>query len=250
MTTFPLTSDNYVENPVARLRNQQYVTAHSEAPAQRLPNGSAGKSGSTNALRSSPSSAVGIHDNSSELGALYMAMEEGSISGFPFRIAAQIWLREHKRYISARTLHDYQQYIAAVNQFLGDVTVKDIQIAHIRMYQDIRKHADPNAKAIAQRYNIRQACETRINMETWIIQAVLKEAGLWGPQFVKLYHPLPIPRDKKDGAGRALTPEEEDRLLIVALSRKKWEVAGRCLLLMLRTGTGFGELRMVRRGDL
>jgi len=159
------------------------------------------------------------------------ALRETDLAPLPFRDAAPLWLAQHQRYIAPRTHADYKQYIAALNGFFATIAIKDIHIGHLRSYQDWRAG---------------KAGPSRINMELSTLQQVLKEARLWKP-VAALYKPLPV---KKSGSGKCLTPEQEDALLDVCLKRTKWELAGHCLRIMLRTGCGFGELRHVRRSEI
>lgn len=145
-----------------------------------------------------------------------------------FPEAAQFWFNEHRRYIAARTQRDYRQYIVALLPFFGKCTMRDIHIGHLREYQDWRAQS---------------ACNTRINMELSTVQQILKEANLWSV-IAPLYKPLPVPRE---GAGRAMTPEEERRMYAACFRRPRRMLADHCVVLMRNTGCGFGEVRQLRR---
>lgn len=152
----------------------------------------------------------------------------------PFPQAVQFWLREHSRYISLITLRYYKQYAMALEKYFGSVVVKEIKIDDIRAYQDWR---------------IATAGAGRCNMETWVLQAVLKEANLWH-KFVKHYRPLPIAKEKRDGSGQQFTPEQIEKIKEHGQKNTKRHLAHHCLMLMLYTGMGFGELQMVQRENL
>lgn len=160
------------------------------------------------------------------------AMSETDLAGLMFKDAAPIWLENHKRYIAPRTHRDYGQYISALEPFFGQLVLREINVGHLRGYQDWRGA---------------NAGHSRINMELSTVQQVLKDAHLWQGPIAKLYRPLPM---AKKGAGKSLTPEQEDAILEIATSKTKWEVTGHCLRIMLKTGCGFGELRYVKRGDV
>jgi hypothetical protein len=57
-------------------------------------------------------------------------------------------------------------------------------------------------------------------------------------------------RVPKRRAGHSISAEEERILREVAFSRPKWQVAAHCMIVMLSTTMGFGELRHVRRRDV
>jgi hypothetical protein len=68
------------------------------------------------------------------------------LASLSFSDAAEEWLVQHRRYIAARTIADYQQYIKALSQFFK-MQLSEIHIGHIREYQDWRgqgrgRHAD------------------------------------------------------------------------------------------------------------
>jgi integrase len=157
----------------------------------------------------------------------------------PFPVAARFWLREHSRYVSSSTIDYYEQYTVSLSKFFGDTILRTITMEDIRAYQDWRAVNEETASAGAG----------RCNMETWALQAILKEANLWH-KFVKHYRPLPITREKKDGSGQCFTPEQIEKIKAEGQRRTKRHLAHHCLMLMLYTGMGFGELRMVERGQL
>jgi integrase len=159
------------------------------------------------------------------------AMDEVVLHVLPFPKAARIWLDQHQLYIKPVTLRGYQNAVNLFGAFLGDVIVKDIHIGHIRAYQvERRKRAGPYL----------------INAEVGVLSMVLKEARCWTP-IADLYRPLKVPKRK---SGHSLTVEQEARLREVAFSRPKWRLAAHCMVVMLSTTMGFGELRHVRRQDV
>jgi hypothetical protein len=74
---------------------------------------------------------------------------------------------------------------------------------------------------------------------------ILKEARCWKP-IADLYKPLRVPKRR---AGHSISADEERILREVAFSRPKWRLAAHCMMVMLSTTMGFGELRHVRRRD-
>jgi integrase len=141
------------------------------------------------------------------------------------------WLQEHSRYIKPNTLRNYRAAIKLLTESLGNVLVKDIHIGHVRAYQ-----AERGKKAGAY----------LLNSEVCVLQMILKEARCWKP-IADLYKPLRVPKRR---AGHSISAEEELILREVAFSRPKWRLAAHCMMVMLSTTMGFGELRHIRRRDV
>ncbi len=158
-------------------------------------------------------------------------MNESQLSSMPFSEASAFWLEQHKRYIKPNTLRNYQKAIVLLAANLGDVLVKDIHIDHVRTYQ-----AERGKKAGAY----------LLNSEISVLQMVMKEARCWKP-IAELYKPMRVPKRR---GGHSISAEEERILREVAFSRPKWRLAAHCMLVMLSTTMGFGELRHIRRRDV
>ena len=158
-------------------------------------------------------------------------MTESPLSSMPFSEASVFWLEQHKRYIKANTVKNYQNALKNLVPYLGDVLVKDIHIAHVRAYQ-----AERGKKAGAY----------LLNSEIGVLQMVLKEARCWKP-IADLYRPLRVPKRR---GGHSISADQERILREVAFSRPKWRLAAHCMIVMLSTTMGFGELRHVRRRDI
>jgi integrase len=141
------------------------------------------------------------------------------------------WLEQHTRYIKPNTLRNYRACIKLLTAFIGDPLVKDIDIGHIRAYQTERS-------AKAGHY--------LINGELSVLQMILKECGEWD-RIKKFYKPMRVPKRR---GGHSISADEERLLREVAFSRPKWRLAAHCMMVMLSTTMGFGELRHVRRRDV
>jgi integrase len=158
-------------------------------------------------------------------------MTELPLSSMPFSEASAFWLEQHKRYIKLNTFKNYRAAIKLLTASLGDVLVKDIQIGHIRAYQVERG---------------KKAGAYLLNTEISVLQMVLKEARCWKP-IADLYKPLRVPKRR---AGHSISADEERILREIAFSRPKWQLAAHCMMVMLSTTMGFGELRHIRRRDV
>jgi hypothetical protein len=158
-------------------------------------------------------------------------MTESPLSSMPFSEASAFWLEQHKRYIKPNTLRNYQAAVKLLVASLGDVIVKDIQIGHVRAYQAERS---------------KKAGSYLLNCEVSVLQMILKEARCW-ESIADLYKPLRVPKRR---AGHSISVDEERILREVAFSRPKWRLAAHCMIVMLSTTMGFGELRHIRRRDV
>lgn len=149
-----------------------------------------------------------------------------------FEVAAQRWLESHSNSIRPSTIRCYKQYVASLSEFFRGMRLSEIDTDKIREYQQWRS---------------KRACPTRLNGEiASVLRAVLKHAGLW-KHLEEFYKPQ---RAEFRRAGHSITLDDERRLRNVALSRPKWLVAGHCMIVMLSTTMGFGELRKLRRRDV
>jgi site-specific recombinase XerD len=159
-------------------------------------------------------------------------MTDASTGGIPtFSTASAAWFADHERCIKPNTADSYNDALKPLCKFLGEKPINEIEIVHIRMYQDLRK-----ARAGAH----------AINREVGVLQQILREFGEWR-RLEARYRQLKEPPRR---AGHSLTTEEEQRLREVAFTNPKWRLAAHCMMVMLSTGMGFGELRHVRRRDI
>jgi integrase len=158
-------------------------------------------------------------------------MSESPLSSMTFSAASTFWLEQHSRYIRKNTAKGYAGALKVLRPLFGEALLRDITIDHFRRYQDERR---------------KKAGPTLINSELGVVQLVLRAARLW-KNLQEDYKPLPIPRN---GAGRSLSKEEEERLRTVAFTKPKWRLAAHCMTVMLSTTMGFGELRQLRRRDV
>jgi integrase len=160
------------------------------------------------------------------------SMSDEQLAKLPgFTEAAQSWIAEHQRYIKPRTVKSYSDAIKALSPFFGNIPLNEIQLAHVRQYQDVR---------------LETITPGVINRELGVFQQILREFDEW-KRLESRYRRLIVTRQR---AGHSLTTEEEQRLTQVAFSKKKWRLAGHCMMVMLNTTMGFGELRRLRRGDV
>jgi hypothetical protein len=137
--------------------------------------------------------------------------------------ALKAWLPTRTLFISAKTYREYDSIVKRIGkERIGSVIVTNLRIDHIRQYQSLRVGAGVGPSGV--------------NHEGSVIQQLLKRCGLWQQQgFEYDYQPIPL---KAAEVGKALTDEEQERLLRVASSRPQWEGVYLFLLLSLNTTCG------------
>src|ERR1700733_156381 len=141
------------------------------------------------------------------------------------------WLQEHSRLLKANTTRNYWAALKLLNASFGNLSLKDIDVGHLRQYQQARgKAAGPYL----------------INTELSVLQQILKECGEWD-RIKKFYKPMRVPKRR---AGHSISADQERILREVAFSKPKWRLAAHCMMVMLSTTMGFGELRHIRRRDV
>jgi site-specific recombinase XerD len=159
-------------------------------------------------------------------------MTKSSRSSIPtFSQAASRWLQDHRRYIKPNTAGCYEDALKPLGSFFGNQRLDVIEIKHVRAYQD---------------YRGTQVTPLTANREIGVFQLVMKEFDQWA-RLQSRYKPLRVPQHR---SGHSLTEEEEERLKTVAFSKKKWRLAAHCMVVMMNTTMGFGELRQLRRRDV
>lgn len=149
----------------------------------------------------------------------------------PFSLAADLWLRQHDCKPSTRVT--YSKNLIPLKAFFQQMPLESIHIGNVRSYQDERQN---------------QVSRPMVNIELGIFRQILDEAGVWEPNIkAKKFKRLKVPKRR---GGHALKEEDEQALREIAFSRPKWQLAAHCMIVMLSTTLGFGELRRLRRRDV
>jgi integrase len=141
------------------------------------------------------------------------------------------WLQQHGRMLKENTTRNYRYALGLLNKSFGDLRLREIDVAQFRSYQQTRGEA---------------AGPYLINGELSVLQMIMKECGEWD-RIRPFYKPLRVPKRR---GGHSISADEERQLREVAFSRPKWRLAAHCMMVMLSTTMGFGELRHIRRRDV
>jgi integrase len=166
----------------------------------------------------------------------------------PFTTAFDKWFKAHKPFVAESTQQDYYQYGRALCAFFQEMPLRMILSGAVRAFQMWRWKRGEVRPDDPQCIYTHNAETVRIKNEICgVLKPMLREAGTW-PEIVKRkFKHLPVPRE---GSGEALSLEEQRIVLKVGFSRKRWLLAAHCQRVMYRTGSGFGELRKLRRRDV
>ncbi len=117
-------------------------------------------------------------------------------------------------------------------QFFAEMPLAEVHIGNLETYIEQRQADGVGASLIRH--------------EVSCLKQILDRAALWtGTELERFYKP---PELKKSNVGRALEYNEKERLLAIASSKKRWQVAYYCTIVML-LGVDAGELTAVHVSD-
>lgn len=183
------------------------------------------------------------------------------------------------RFIGAKTETDYRVCAKALEQYFGAYRLAEIDVPRIMDYQQLRNLNPPNprgewrchkgkalrgpfateaeaarcAEKLAGEWTVTQtlwahpAGSNRIRKEVDLLLRILKSAKLWDDEKKQALLRL---RAEESGVQRALTTEEQHRLLHVAAMRPEWQLIHQYCIVALQTTASTNELRALRLGDV
>jgi integrase len=163
------------------------------------------------------------------------AQQEGQLptetAKWPFEKAAARWLASRANQVAAKT---YKTETERLQSLLGSFRgrrLDDINSSDIQNYQ-IRRLAEVSS--------------TTVNLDCAVLRMILRSAKLWA-RIQDDYKPLP---KKKTGPGRALAPEEEQRLFNLAQRNPRWDAVYYAAVLAANTTARGCELKGLRLADV
>ena len=145
-------------------------------------------------------------------------------------------------YLSRLTVIDYRACARALGKFFGGYRLGEIRPEHLMEYQQARAIADQSKGGWS-----RPANANRILKEVALLIRILRELYLWGPDQERIFQRL---RRMDPEIIRALTPDEQHRLLHVAANREEWRFVYQYIIVALQTTASTNELRALRLGDI
>jgi integrase len=205
-----------------------------------------------------------------------------------FSDAFPLWLshrtldgaRADVRYISQKTRRDYQVCAKALARFFGRLRLDQIDEGHLAMYQQQRSSnpvdvvngtwhgkrgdtvlGDFDSLEAAEEWGKKHGggCEYIqtvwayrasagcIRKEVALLQRILRDAGVWTEARAKAFRKVQATEPEVE---RALSLEEQHRLLHVAAAPEKYRFVYQYILIALQTTAGPNELRHLRLGDV
>lgn len=172
-----------------------------------------------------------------------------------FKDAAATWLDSRKfgggggrcRYVAPRTLHDFEQYLNALKRFFGELPLDEVHLGMLRTYQEKRSAGLLGSPAKAGKLaKVLEVGPNKINQELGILIRMLKRAGLWQDEHTELYARL---QSEERDVSRAMTPEEQQKLLAVQAGRQAYQTVYWYTLVALRTTASTCEMQALKLGD-
>lgn len=158
-------------------------------------------------------------------------MRVSALTQLAFRAAAETWLETRRPYLAPKTFHEYGMNIKTLSAFFGEMRLPEITGDQIRAYQRMRM-ATVGASGI--------------NHETSCLQQMLKRIGHW-PEIAADFQPLPLPKANR---GRALSPDEYDRLFRVSSQNANWYAAYLFAVISVNTTAGPKEVATLHLADV
>lgn len=143
------------------------------------------------------------------------------------------------RYVTPETLRTYDDYFRALEKFFSEMTVAEIHDGHLRTYQEWRSMN-------FERRWARRSGQNRIRKEVGQLIRIMKAAGTWGED-MRSYQQLPVQLNEMR---RALSKDEQARLLQVMAQRDDWLWIYYYTVIALRTCASTCELRGLRLKDI
>lgn len=119
------------------------------------------------------------------------------LATLPFQKASELWLGERLKLVSTGTYKIEKQRLAPLVEKLGNLRLIDITYQHLRAYQLTR---------------IEQVSPRTCNLELKVVRQLLKTARLWS----RISDDIKPLKENSRGPGRALTPEQEEKLFACA----------------------------------
>lgn len=156
------------------------------------------------------------------------------------------------RFISKRTIHDYQSYAKTLNLFFAVLILKDIHPGHIRAYQHARLQGSEPFIRRRRPHEPLGPCPAgplMIKHELMFLKMVMTRAGAWTEELQLQHKYEPIRYDPPD-VPRALSPDEQNTWIEVSRLKKRWEVVHHFSVLAITCCTNPKELYSARLGNL
>jgi integrase len=151
------------------------------------------------------------------------------------------------QYIGNNTFKDYAKKLKALGVFFAGLRLDEIHIGHISQYQRARSQGEGFTRKLGRQIISSPAGAQKINSELALLQRVMKLAGAWTPELEKFYMPFQV---METDIPRALSPDEQDRFMMVASSNPEWHPIWWYSLAAVHLTFSSDEMRTIRIGDI
>lgn len=151
------------------------------------------------------------------------------------------------RYVGRRTFKDYAQYLKALKVFFAEIPLDKIHVGHFAEYQRVRSLGEGYTRSYGKRVVVSTAGPAKINAELAVLERIMTMAGAWTPDLERYYMRLQV--DELD-VPRSLSPEQQDRFLMVASTRPEWHPVWWYSLAAVHLTFSTDEMRTIRIGDI
>jgi Phage integrase, N-terminal SAM-like domain/Phage integrase family len=163
-----------------------------------------------------------------------MAPVNSHFASLTFRVASEIWFEDQKPQWKESTVDSYKKYIGRLNKHFAHLRLEEIEIQHLREYQNINSTPGTDGRP--------RLVPSSINHDLNTLLQVLARAGL-SEGITRFYKPLVLPRWTPP---RILSEREEDRFFEVAASNPGFSMAYWISSLTNNTSASGSELRKVQ----
>jgi len=153
------------------------------------------------------------------------------LAKMPLLEAGHAWLETRKPFLGPRTVADYGWYIGNLVKFFGNMPLEQL--------------ANPDTLRAYQIERSKTCGASIVNHELCVLIQLLKRIRRW-VEIEPHYEQIPLP---KESVGRALTPDEERRMLQAGASRPSWARAHNLIILSLHTAAGPSEMLGLKLQD-
>ncbi len=193
---------------------------------------------------------AGLRDMHSAAISANLSFFEASDLYLRLRTLESLPVNSSARFVSKRTLSDYEQYTKSLNLFFAALSLKDIHAGHIRAYQHARlQGAEPfiRRRRPHEEPGPCPAGPVKINHELTYLKMVMTKAGAWSPDLEKDYEPFQF--DEPD-VPKALSPDEQMAWIEVSRLKKRWEIVHYYSILAIACCVNPKELLTAKLGNL
>lgn len=193
---------------------------------------------------------AGLRDMHSAAISANLSFFEASDLYLRLRTLESLPVNSSARFVSKRTLQDYEQYTKSLNLFFAALTLKDIHAGHIRAYQHARLQGFEPFIRRRRPHEEPGPCPAgpvKINHELTFLKMVMVKAGAWTPEHQKDYEPFKF--DESD-VPKALTPDEQMAWIEVSRLNKRWELVHHYSVMAFGTCVNPKELITAKLGNL